>query len=935
MCEEYLLWDFCSFLVTDWEFVEGTMVITKCGEGRCAFCKRGSLDCDVNYHSICSGIQFTIDFDASCKTAKCIYLISCKICTMRYVGKTWGQVRDRFNGHRSNIRAGKEAVIMLAHFTDHDHGHGLSNMIMKPIEICRDKKHLKAREDFWIAELNTVFPYGLNLDASFGKIKNAYIHVTENKSGKAVYSLFNEVISQRGYRGGKRHSISHLNQPASNQNFDPGIWLPHLLQITETDEYVMRTCRSKIFSLELVDMKALFIYITRQINKECNIIHQGNFYVLYAIRDMLLYKLQKLFVKKDKPFLVIKHTNKLLEKVNIKSILNNNDIISAFPINSGYYATPNVSFAYSKSIRSSIVNYRQTISDPDHDNIVCHCHEYDTRFTDNSHGHIITGDMSIVNNKNLQDLLNQGLGYHDQKAPSKVKAREAFVSGLDTYITKTSSRTSTAEICFKAWRSKVIEMFDKKLSNCGLYSYNSALTNAEVKCELLKLQNDFVFTPIDKAANNVAIVCKRYYFDIIKAEIQNSQTFVLASNDKLQFLNDVKHKTGKYANPKHCHKIPDLYATVKMHKTPIKFRFITAARDTLLSEASIAASHCLKLLLKFARKSYKYEVKHIDNNIFILDNRGKVIKFVENSNRMGTTNKSISTWDFATLYTKIPHTILKKNMVTFIKTIMDHVKNSAKQAEYISYSIVNRRVYFKKSRSNTDWSFSADDLIQLIDIVIDNAYILFDEKVYRQVIGIPMGTNVAPYLANIFLHVCEHLYIIKLIEQGDLDTAILLSNTFRYQDDCIALNNGDIFAKHWAKMYPPEMTLECTNISKHVVTFLDLRISIFRGKFTYRSYDKRNDFSFKICNYPNLKGNVPIAPSYGVFMSQLVRFCEINYEHSAFLHDVKNLVTKFCNQGFDIGKLRGEYMKFCFKFMFMWPKYGIDISKLKGQIFSS
>ena len=74
----------------------------------------------------------------------------------------------------------------------------------------------------------------------------------------------------------------------------------------------VRTCRTSIFSLELLDMKALFVYVTRKINKESDIIHQSNFYVLYVIRDMLLYKLQKLFVKKDKPFLIVKHASKLV-----------------------------------------------------------------------------------------------------------------------------------------------------------------------------------------------------------------------------------------------------------------------------------------------------------------------------------------------------------------------------------------------------------------------------------------------------------------------------------------------------------------------------------------------------------------------------------------------------------------------------------------------
>ena len=650
---------------------------------------------------------------------------------------------------------------------------------------------------------------------------------------------------------------------------------------------------------------------------------------------MLLFKLQKLFVKKDKPYFIVKHANKLLEKVNIKAIFSNNDVKSLFPIQSEYFAAPNVSFSYSKSIRSSIVNYRQTISDPDHNNVVCHCHEYDSKFVDTTHGHIITGDMCIVENKNLQDLLNRGLGYHEQKAPSKSKARDAFISGVDTYITKTSARTATAEVCFKAWRSKVIDSFDAKLNNCKAYNYNALLSNSEVKSELSKLQNDFVFTPVDKAGNNVAIVCKRYYLDVIKDEIQNSPTFELASNDKVQFLNELKPTIGKYRNSKHCNKIPDLYATVKMHKTPIKFRFITASRDTILSDASIAASHCLKLLLKFANTSFMYKVKYIDNSIFIVDNRDKVVEFLENSNKNNNKYKTVSTWDFATLYTKVPHLKLKEKMASFVRFIMGDVENSNKKAEFICYSKSSGKVYFSKTIAKKDMSFSVDELIKLIDMVIDNAYIVYDSKIYRQVVGIPMGTNVAPFLANIFLHVYEHEYLTKLVDQGEIRIATELSKSFRFQDDCISLDNGGVFAEHYANMYPPELALECTNISKNVVTFLDLRISIFRGKFTYRSYDKRNDFNFQICNYPNINGNVPVSPSYGVFMSQLVRFTAINYEYVTFLRDVKSLVAKFCGQGFDISKLGGVYMRFCYKFMFMWSKYGFDISKLKGQIFSS
>ena len=94
-----------------------------------------------------------------------------------------------------------------------------------------------------------------------------------------------------------------------------------------------------------------------------------------------------------------------------------------------------------------------------------------------------------------------------------------------------------------------------------------------------------------------------------------------------------------------------------------------------------------------------------------------------------------------------------------------------------------------------------------------------------------MGTNCTPFLANVFIHVYEYEYLEKLVNQGDIETAIEtainIAKTFRYQDDCIALNDNGIFAQHFHLIYPPEMILKCTNISIAVCTFLDLRISVF------------------------------------------------------------------------------------------------------------
>ena len=55
--------------------------------------------------------------------------------------------------------------------------------------------------------------------------------------------------------------------------------------------------------------------------------------------------------------------------------------------------------------------------------------------------------------------------------------------------------------------------------------------------------------------------------------------------------------------------------------------------------------------------------------------------------------------------------------------------------------------------------FSCRDLYRAIDFLIDNIFVRFGGKVFRQVIGIPMGTNSAPLLADLFLHTYEYEFI--------------------------------------------------------------------------------------------------------------------------------------------------------------------------------
>jgi hypothetical protein len=59
--------------------------------------------------------------------------------------------------------------------------------------------------------------------------------------------------------------------------------------------------------------------------------------------------------------------------------------------------------------------------------------------------------------------------------------------------------------------------------------------------------------------------------------------------------------------------------------------------------------------------------------------------------------------------------------------------------------------------------------------------------------------------------------------------------------------------------------------------FLDLYLEFDdSGQISTKIYDKRDDFNFKIINFPNMCSNIPASPAYGVYISQLIRYDVIN-----------------------------------------------------------
>ena len=78
-------------------------------------------------------------------------------------------------------------------------------------------------------------------------------------------------------------------------------------------------------------------------------------------------------------------------------------------------------------------------------------------------------------------------------------------------------------------------------------------------------------------------------------------------------------------------------------------------------------------------------------------------------------------------------------------------------------------------------------------------------------------------------------------------------------------------------IYPTEHQLNKANSSDTEAPFVDMNFSITNGIISSQIYNKWDDFNFEILIFQFLDGDVPRSPSYGVYISQLIRFAFFRY----------------------------------------------------------
>ena len=159
---------------------------------------------------------------------------------------------------------------------------------------------------------------------------------------------------------------------------------------------------------------------------------------------------------------------------------------------------------------------------------------------------------------------------------------------------------------FAEYRKAIIDEVSTKLDSIKIDKYGKNILNQpDVKNYLSELHKRFVIVPVDKAANNFAVICKKYYLDVLHTELNTNSSYEKCIDKTAEIIFDdhAEFLTNNFGikiddSDKH---IPYLYWTSKQHKDPFKHRYIAGAyrcTTSSLSKDLAAVLKCVKTYFK-------------------------------------------------------------------------------------------------------------------------------------------------------------------------------------------------------------------------------------------------------------------------------------------------------------------------------------------------
>ena len=861
---------------------------------KCFTCKR--LVNANTYQSCYSNYQYTVTNETNqqltCKTKNVVYLLTCNTCNIQYVGETKNALHLRMNQHKSNIKNYKgQCKILISHFRDHhckDYSIQIIHAFVNGNNIDDEMKNRRHTESSYIKLLRTKYPYGLNEKLIF------------NSTCESVLSELNQNINKRFHlRGTRKNNNTRIKQLHTTQILNI---LCNLQQDNTYRKNIFCTIiRSKNYSLIRIFKEVINYNISEEITD--------------MIKDICKYKLNlKPNVKEHihTNNIIIPFHNPAMNYINLFRTFNTTAVKNEFPATlDKNLAKPRILYKYDKPISLRLFNFKNVAMEDIPNTCECTLSPYN----DQHWKHIVTADTKMITNINLRNLCSMGTKYRTPVLPDFHQCFDDIVSGIDQYIQDLSTKYKVKIVEFHKWKSELILHLVKLVNNTRLTNNvikkfninNYAVIDKELLNNLKEFQKKFIITTTDKANQTFAFICKKFYIETIlnelKSNINNGNVYEQISNINSDDIINKIVTLSKELNIKIDQRnnlLPYIRIIPKFHKQPVKFRTIIASKYAATKQASKTLGSLLTEIMS-KREMYCSAVTMYTkfyNPWWIINSNTPILNTIKSINSKNNA-KCINTYDFSTLYTTLMHNDILSVFSKFFDFIF---KNSKTQ---ICHSYFKSYMTYKNSKQ----SYDKYKITKLLKIVIENTYFTFGNELYRQTIGIPMGTDSAPQIANLFLHAVESEYYFELMKTNP-SKARKLRYSFRYIDDLTNINDDNYFDEIYKNIYPNSLELVKVNTDSNTANVLDIAVEIKNKKFNTTIYDKRRSFNFKVTIYPHFSSNLATKIFTNTFYQQLNRIILICNSYEDIIYNIKITIKDLTNRNYNRQFIKNILIKF-------------------------
>ncbi|QBM85393.1 hypothetical protein METSCH_A00100 [Metschnikowia aff. pulcherrima] len=339
---------------------------------------------------------------------------------------------------------------------------------------------------------------------------------------------------------------------------------------------------------------------------------------------------------------------------------------------------------------------------------------------------------------------------------------------------------------------------------------------------------------------------------------------MIQAHESLQFHQGFTQQMVKY-----LHKIvvedfenfPGFHVLPKMHKSPPSSRPIVPTH----SWGTMRISKVLSFMLRPQLEHLPWVI--LDISIV----RDRLREFQMHKDK----DYYIMTGDVTSLYTNIP-------LAAGYQAIREMTVIALRALKPTDLNEVDQRVYEREA------ALMADTLGTLTKFVMENNYFTSGKRLFRQIQGTAMGTNMAPEFANIYMGVAEKQ---KLTEVVNMGSCLYL----RYIDDVLIIGTKAELDRVAEQEHFLDLPLE-VNWEKPAksLPFLDLQLSISEHSIVYELYRK----PINTYQYLEWDSDHPRATKKGFVIGEIVRIFRNCSERATALKHVNFFHQKIRARGY-------------------------------------